>query len=103
MNIDMRQMTGSPKRIGRTTDGEDVFEMVTKGGLTVIQAAHPKSGAKRTLGLGPHRALARWVAKSQNKGIELTELSKSEAVGPDHWAHLIPDCLSLLARFQAKR
>lgn len=73
--------------------------MVTKGGLTIIEAANARTGKKRTLGLGPHRALARHVAKSQAQGLELTELSKSEAVGPEYWAHLIPECMSLLARF----
>lgn len=102
MDIDVHQMRVQPRKIGRTADGETVFEMVTKGGLTIIEAAHPETGRKRTLGLGPHRALARHVARSQAKGLELTELSKSEAVGPEYWAHLIPECLSLLRRFNER-
>lgn len=100
MNIDLRQVSGTPRRIGETADGDDVFECVTKGGLTIIEAANARTGKKRVIGLGPHRALARHVAKSQTQGLKLTELSKSEAVGPEYWAHLIPDCLSLLKRFQ---
>ena len=102
MNVDLKQMATHPRRIGRTAEGEDVFEMVTKGGLVVIEA-DGKNGRKRTLGLGPHRALARHVARQQARGLELNELSKSEAVGAEYWAHLIPDCMSLLARFNAGR
>ena len=101
MNIDVRQIQGKPRRIGRTADGEEVFEYTTRGGLVVLEAANPHTGRSRTIGLGPHRALARHVAKSQTHGLELTELSKSETVGPEYWRHLIPECLSLLARFQA--
>lgn len=102
MDIDVRQIGVKPRKIGRTADGETVFELITKGGLTIIEAADPQTGRKRTLGLGPHRALARHVARSQARGLELTELSKSEAVGAEHWAHLIPECLSLLARFNRR-
>ncbi len=100
MNIDVKQVSKPARRIGRTSDGDDVFETTLKGGLVVVEATNAKTGRKKALGLGPHRALARHVAKMQEPGLQLTELSKSEAVGPEYWAHLIPDCVSLVLRFQ---
>ncbi len=74
MNIQVNQVSRPARRIGRTSGGDDVFETTLKGGLVVV--------------------------KMQEPGLQLTELSKSEAVGPDFWAHLIPDCVKLVQRFQ---
>jgi len=77
MVIDQKQMTREPRRIGHTEEGDEVFEVCTKGGLVMVAT---KKGAKMsTLGVGPHRAVARYIA-SQKMGnkLHITELSKSE-------------------------
>ena len=78
MIIDQKQWNSTPKRIGHTSDGEDVFEICTKGGLTMI-SSKGKNAKMTTLGVGPHRAVARYVAKQRmGDKLQITELSKSE-------------------------
>jgi len=101
VNISVEQIRTKPRRIGRTADGDEIYEMILKGGLVVVEVANAKTGRRRTVGLGPHRALARHVAKTQEHGLEFLELSKSEAIGIEYWQHLIPECLALLKRFRA--
>jgi hypothetical protein len=67
----------SKKRIG-TLDGKPVIEVVTSGGLYMV--VYQKSGAVETLGTGPHRAVARYIAKRREPKLEITELSKSDHV-----------------------
>lgn len=100
MNVLVNQLSRPARRIGRTSEGDDVFELTLKGGLVVVEAANAKTGKKKALGLGPHRALARHVAKMQEPGLQLTELSKSEAGLASYYAHLIPECVKLVERFR---
>jgi hypothetical protein len=77
----------SKKKIGM--DGNDaVYEVVAAGGLYMVLAARSKG--PETLGVGSHRAVARWLASKKAKGLKLTELSKSEFVEEDCIRHLLP-------------
>ena len=77
----------SKKKIG--TDGDDaVYEVTTVGGLHMILASRPKG--PETLGVGSHKAVARWLASTKAKNLQLTELSKSEHVEEECIRHLIP-------------
>jgi hypothetical protein len=77
MVIDQKQMLRTPKRIGHTDEGDDVFEVCTKGGLVMV--ATKKGQKMTTLGVGPHRAVARYIASQKMGGkLHITELSKSE-------------------------
>lgn len=77
----------SKKKIG--VDGNDaVYEVSTVGGLYMVLAARAKG--PETLGVGSHKAVARWLATKKAKGLQLTELSKSEFVEEDCIRHLLP-------------
>ena len=74
MNIQPKHIA-SRKRIG-TLDGKPVVEAVTTGGLWLVVTQ--KSDGVYTLGTGPHRAVARYIARKREPKLEITELSKSE-------------------------
>jgi len=65
------------KKIGHIGDSP-VWEVGTKGGFHLVMAQH--SGKLETLGVGPHRAVARHLAKKNAPTMVITELSKSEHV-----------------------
>lgn len=67
----------SKKRIG-TLDTKPVVELVTTGGLYMV--VMNKNGSVETLGTGPHRAVARFLAKKREPSLVITELSKSDAI-----------------------
>lgn len=70
-------------------DGEDsVYEIATKGGLHLVMAAR-KRGAE-TLGVGSHRAVARYLAQKKAKDLQWSELSKSEHIEDRFIMHLVP-------------
>ena len=74
MDIETKHIQ-SKKEIG-TLKGKPVIELVTTGGLHLIIAA--KNGKFETLGTGPHRAIARYIAKKKESEIEFNEMAKSE-------------------------
>lgn len=101
INIEHTELVRPAKRIGTTDDGEDVYEAVLKGGLVVIEAV--KKDKSRRLGAGPHRGLARYIArKREGDRLQLTELSKSEALGPEYWIHLVPEYEAVTDRLNGK-
>ncbi len=75
------------KKVG-TDAGDPVFEVATVGGLHLVLAAR-KKGAE-TLGVGSHRAVARYLAQKKAKGLQWSELSKSEHVEDRFIQHLLP-------------
>lgn len=68
--------------------GCPVIEVGLKGGLHLIFAR--LNGKVETLGAGPHRAVARFIAKKRESEIEFTDLHKSDWVDPDHFGWLVP-------------
>jgi hypothetical protein len=77
----------SKKQIGNL-EGSPVVEIVTTGGLHLV--VMKKGAGVETLGAGPHRAVARWMAKKRQPKLEISELTKSEDVAPEHFQHLVP-------------
>lgn len=75
------------KKVGKLR-GAPVIEVGLKGGLHLIFAA--RNGRFETLGAGPHRAVARFIAKKREEDIEFTDLAKSDWVDPDHIQWLVP-------------
>lgn len=65
------------RRIG-SLDGKPVVEMMTSGGLYLV--VMNKSGALDILGTGPHRAVARYLAKKKEPRLEVTELTKADSI-----------------------
>jgi len=74
MNVTERHIE-SKKRIG-TLRGQAVIEVKTTGGLYMVVCN--KSGGIETLGTGPHRAVARFIAQKREPTLVVTELSKSD-------------------------
>jgi len=79
------------KRIG-TCHGNPVMEMCTSGGLYIV--AVRKNNAVEVMGTGPHRAVARFIAKKKEPTMLITELSKSDWIDR-------PSIDSVLAKYEA--
>lgn len=91
------------KNVG-TMDGNPVMELATTGGLHLIVGVNPKTGKFETLGAGPHRAIARHIAKKRAKSkIEWNELAKSEDFSPDTFQDLLPEYESLTDQIRARQ
>jgi hypothetical protein len=82
------------KQVGKL-DGADVYEVGLIGGLHLVM----KAGDKAPLGVGPHPAVARHIAKKKNKGIVFTELTKSEDLDPKLFQDVLPRYEQLTAEF----
>ena len=83
------------KKVGKSK-GKPVFHVKTRGGLHVI--ADDKG---TVLGSGPHRAVARHLAQKFEPDVEWTELSKSDHVDFEAYAHLLPQYEALTERMRA--
>lgn len=75
------------KKIG-TLKGNPVIEIGLKGGYHLICST--KGNEIEYLGAGPHRAVARHIAKKRSPDLMITELSKGDYVEPSHFEHLVP-------------
>lgn len=86
MNINPSEI--AYKREVGALDKAPVFEVGLKGGLHLILAA--KKGKVETLGVGPHRAVARHIAKKREQAIEWKDLQKADHVDYEHFAFCVP-------------
>jgi hypothetical protein len=76
------------ERIGETDDGNPVMELGLKGGLHIVCSVRgPKIDY---LGVGPHRAVARYLAKKRQPTIRISALAKSDWVEEATFMHLVP-------------
>lgn len=82
----------SKRQIG-TLKGRPVVEIATTGGLHLIVT--PNGTGVTTLGAGPHRAVARHIAKKRNPDLQFTMLEKSEDVAIEYFEDVLPQCESL--------
>lgn len=87
------------KLVGKLND-KKIFELRTTGGLNMIVVADV--GKSEVLGVGPHRAIARHIAKKKCQDIEWTELSKSDHLEPQYYEHLLPTYEALTEEFRNK-
>jgi hypothetical protein len=76
MNLEPKHIL-SKRRIG-TYKGAPIVEMVSRGGLYVISGK--ENGKSTVFGIGPHQAIARFVATKNTPELKFSELSKSEPV-----------------------
>ena len=101
MVVEKREIE-SRKRVG-TLKGQGVFEMVLKGGLCMIVAC-TKSNGFETLGMAPHTAIAKFIAKSKtNDEIQWTELSKSEDAPYEAIAQFVPKYTAITDAIRARQ
>lgn len=75
------------KNIG-TLDGHPVIELGLKGGYHIVCSL--RGPHVDYLGVGPHRAVARFMAKKRNDRLKIDELSKSEDVDPIYFQKELP-------------
>jgi hypothetical protein len=88
------------KKVGKL-GSKGVWMVKTRGGLFLIAT----DGGGEVIGSGPHRAVAKAIAQRRNPDLEWTELSKSEWVDPETFAHLMPKYESMtddLRRLQGR-
>lgn len=90
------------KKVGKLGDAT-VVEIGLIGGLHLI-AKSVAGGKPEILGAGPHRAVARHIARKRNPEIVFTELNKSDHIEPMYFEDLLPQYEALtdgLAKAQA--
>lgn len=89
------------KRVG-TLAGAPVIEVGLKGGLHLLFTS--RGGKFETLGAGPHRAVARHIAKKKTENkIEFTDLSKSDWIEPAFFEHLLPHYEAMTDAFRERQ
>lgn len=72
------------RKVGKAR-GRDVFHIKMVGGLHLMALDNG-----RVIGSGPHRAVAKKIAKQYEEDLEFTELSKSDHVDDAAFEHLLP-------------
>lgn len=75
------------KHIGNLK-GRPVIEIGLKGGYHLVCA--PKGNEVEYLGAGPHRAVARFIAKKRAPDMKITDLAKADHIEPEFFQHLVP-------------
>lgn len=90
----------SKKRIGQL-EGADVWHLETKGGYHIVAAA--KREGSKILGVGPHRAVARYTAEKHFPALRITELAKSDfgQLSREEMARGLAEARPLLAQIWA--
>jgi hypothetical protein len=96
MNIPQNQITYK-KKIGES-DGHELWGLGTMGGLHLIVKA---TGATfETVATGPHKAIARHIAKKKCPGAKFDSLEKSESLSQDIIDSLSPTYEALTDSFR---
>ncbi len=89
------------KRVGKL-DGDGVFEVGLRGGLHLICVSRGRKF--EPLGAGPHRAVARHIAKKKTENrIEFTDLNKADWIEPEHFADCLPEYEDVTSRLRVSQ
>jgi hypothetical protein len=80
-------------------DGNDVYEIVTKGGL-YLDVVMKKDGQLSVLSTGSHKAIARHIAQKDNPELKITKLTKSESLPPQILEANLPEFIELTKKMQ---
>jgi hypothetical protein len=99
MNI-TPELIAYKRRVGKIGDCP-VIELATTGGLHLIVAA--RGGKSEVLGTGPHRAVARFIAKKREDKITWTDLQKSDHVPVEMFADQLPKYEALTDAFRSRQ
>ena len=95
--IQPKHLEGKPKIIGKI-DGQDMFQLKTKGGLYIITKAKGKNF--EMISCGPHPAVARAIVNKKYDKVEFTSLSKADHVDEAHYALLLPEYETITERLR---
>lgn len=83
------------RKVGKSGT-RDIYHVKTRGGLHVMARSDGT-----VLGAGPHRAVARHLAQKFEPDAEWTELSKSDHVDFEVFAHLVPKYEEITVKMRA--
>lgn len=83
-----RKHVAEQRKVGKK-GGRDVYHVATTGGLHFF-AAMKSGGDLETLSVGPHVAVARFIARRDHQDLELDEMAKAEEPSVRAMAHQIP-------------
>ncbi len=100
MNSIKPQEVASRTQIG-TLNGKPVWEVALKGGLHIVLSTLEKG--IEYLGAGPHRAVARYLARKKKPAILLTALAKSDHIEPQFFVHVVPAWEDVVERMNQSR
>jgi hypothetical protein len=87
------------KKVGKL-NGNEVLEIGMKGGLHLIVVA--KDGKAEIASCGPHRAVARYIAKKREPDIQFTDLNKSDDIELVHFQFCLDKYEALTEAFRAE-
>lgn len=93
MNVPEQQIV-LKKKVGKS-NGKDVTYIKTVGGLHIVT-----NHKGIVLGSGPHRAVARHIARQFDPDIEWTELSKADHTPLGYFEHLLPEYTAITTQFR---
>jgi hypothetical protein len=88
------------KRVGKVGN-LPVIELATTGGLHLIVVA--RGGKGEVLGTGPHRAVARFIAKKREAKIEWSDLEKSDPVPYECFSDQLPKYETITDEFRTRQ
>lgn len=80
-------------------NGKPVWEVSTTGGLFLVLVAKT-DGTIDTLGTGPHKAIARHIAKKRERDLQITEITKTAPPPVTAFQHLLPFAEAETERFR---
>ena len=76
-----------------------MWEINTTGGLYLVLVAK-SDGKVETLGTGPHRAIARHIAKMREGDLQITEIAKSATIEVSSFQHILPQWIATTEQFR---
>jgi len=89
----------SRKQIG-ALNGAPVFELMTSGGYHIVVAI--KKDKIDQLGVGPRRAVARFLARKANPELVINALAKSEQLDIADFEHVLPYWEEFLVQLRSR-
>jgi hypothetical protein len=102
MTLDPREVEYK-KNVGKIGNNP-LIEVGLKGGLHLIFMA--TGGRFETMGAGPHRAVARFIAGKKAKALDggkavWTDLNKADHIEPAYFEHLLPKYEAMTDAFRS--
>ena len=97
-----KEHIASKKRVG-SLRGRPVIALTTTGGLHMVVCTKEGGGSLETLGVGPHAAVARHIARMKEPELSWTDLHKSDYVDPQYFQDILPEWLEITDRFRNRK
>jgi hypothetical protein len=98
MQVTNKQIV-SREKVGKIGDSS-IMAIGLMGGLHLVVKIDEKTKKYETLGTGPHRAVARFLAEKREPKIVWTALSKADHVPEEMFQFCLPKYVKLTERFR---